>query len=104
MSELKNVVIALETEAKQRSDYFLDDAAEAIKNLCEENDELRKDSKDIIENLVIHILETNKTTKINTPPHECEFLTDPERGKCSFCETWGSAMMLVYPDQFEEVD
>ena len=60
---------------------------------------ISKDSKDIIENLVIHILETNKTTKINTPPHECEFGTDPERGKCSFCETWGSAIMLVYPNQ-----
>ena len=77
---------------------------EDMNKLKEENDKLRKDSKDIIENLVIHILETNETTKINTPPHECEFLTDPERGKCSFCETWGSAMMLVYPDQFEEVD
>ena len=98
MSDLREIAIALETEAKQRSDYLLDNAAEAIKNLCEENDELRKDSKDIIESLVIHILETNKTTNISTPPHECEFVTQPEHGKCSFCEAWGSAMMLVYPN------
>ena len=104
MSELKDIVVALKARVKRKADCLLDDAAQAIVNLCEENDKLRKDSKDIIENLVIHILETNETTKINTPPHECEFLTDPERGKCSFCETWGSAMMLVYPDQFEEVD
>lgn len=71
-------------------------------NCIEDMNKLRKESKDIIENLVIHILETNETTKINTPPHECEFITEPERGKCSFCETWGSAMMLVYPNQIEE--
>ena len=70
--------------------------------LEEDMNKLRKESKDIIENLVIYILETNETTKINTPPHECEFITEPEHGKCSFCETWGSAMMLVYPNQIEE--
>ena len=58
MSELKDIVIALETEAKQRTDYVLDNAAEAIKNLCEENDELRIDSKDIIEKLKSELNET----------------------------------------------
>lgn len=58
MSELKDIVIALKTEAKQRTDYLLDNAAEAIVNLCEENDELRKDSKDIIEKLKSELNET----------------------------------------------
>jgi hypothetical protein len=41
--KFKDVVIALETEAKQRTDYVLDNAAEAIKNLCEENNKLCKE-------------------------------------------------------------
>lgn len=102
MSELEDIVVALKARVKRKADCLLDDAAQAIVNLCEENDELHKESKDIIESLVIHILETNNTTKISTPPHECEFVTQPERGKCSFCEAWGSAMMLVYPDEIKE--
>jgi hypothetical protein len=58
MSELEDIVVALKTRVKRKADCLLDDAAEAIVNLCEENDELRKDSKDIIENLKSELNET----------------------------------------------
>ena len=58
-----------------------------------------KEPKSIIESLVQHILE-----ETDTPKHQCEFLTDPERGKCSFCEAWGAALLMVYPDVFQDTD
>lgn len=74
MSELKDIVIALETEAKQRTDYVLDNAAEAIKNLCEENDELRKDSKDIIDKLTSELNET-RTERDEARREVCAFVS-----------------------------
>ena len=62
-----------------------------------------KEPKNTIEALVEHILEETNTPTTDTPKHECEFITDPERGKCSFCEAWGIALPMVYPDLFEEV-
>ena len=66
----------------------------------------RDEAKELVKFLIDHITESLDCTDITQviPPHECDFSTNPERGKCSFCETWVSAMMLVYPDQFEEVD
>ena len=58
MSELEDIVVALKARVKRKADCLLDDAAEAIVNLCEENDELRKDSKDIIEKLKSELNET----------------------------------------------
>jgi hypothetical protein len=58
----------------------------------------------IIESLVQHILEETDTPETDTPKHQCEFLTDPERGKCSFCEAWGTALPMVYPDVFQDTD
>jgi hypothetical protein len=63
-----------------------------------------KEPKSIIESLVQHILEETDTPETDTPKHQCEFLTDPERGKCSFCEAWGTALPMVYPDVFQDTD
>lgn len=85
-----------------------------IATLCKEIDYLttqvdtlrkeRNEAKELVKFLVDHITESVDCIDITQviPPHECEFITEPERGKCSFCETWGSAMMLVYPNQIEE--
>ena len=58
MSELEDIVVALKARVKRKADCLLDDAAQAIVNLCEENDELRIDSKDIIEKLKSELNET----------------------------------------------
>ena len=63
-----------------------------------------KEPKSIIESLVQHILEETHTPETDTPKHQCEFITDPERGKCSFCEAWGTALLMVYPDVFQDTD
>lgn len=63
-----------------------------------------KEPKSIIESLVQHILEETHTPETDTPKHQCEFITDPERGKCSFCEAWGAALPMVYPDVFQDTD
>ena len=85
-----------------------------IATLCKEIDCLtaqvdalrteRDEAKELVKFLVDHITENLDCISITQviPPHECEFISDPERGKCSFCETWGAAMMLVYPNQIEE--
>ena len=63
-----------------------------------------KEPKSIIESLVQHILEETHTPETDTPKHQCEFITDPERGKCSFCKAWGTALLMVYPDVFQDTD
>ena len=37
-----------------------------------------------------------------TPIHECEFVTDPEKGKCDSCEAWGNYVGLFCSNEDEE--
>ena len=42
------------------------------------------------------------TANNETPIHECEFVTDPEKGKCDSCEAWGNYVGLFCSSEEEE--
>lgn len=46
------------------------------------------------------IIDTTVNNK--TPIHECEFVTDPEKGKCDKCEAWGNYVGLFCSTEDEE--
>ena len=45
---------------------------------------------------------SDTTTNNETPTHECEFVTDPEKGKCDACEAWGNYVGLFCSSEEEE--
>lgn len=36
-----------------------------------------------------------------SPMHRCEFDTAPDKGRCEFCERWGTAWVLAFPEMAE---
>ena len=51
---------------------------------------------------VVNEFISDTTTNNETPTHECEFVTDPEKGKCDACEAWGNYVGLFCSSEEEE--
>lgn len=60
-----------------------------IKQLIKERDEARRVLQTVVEEFI-------SDTPQQTPKHECEFISDPERGVCSACETWSDYVRICH--------
>jgi hypothetical protein len=52
-------------------------------------------------NWAIH--EMSDESPRRTPKHDCEYSTDPESGKCDFCENYWDAVQLACPEIVDEM-
>lgn len=73
-----------------------------ITGTCAENAQLRKERDEARQVLQTVVEEFISDTPQQTPKHECEFISDPERGVCSGCETWSDYVRICHPHEDTE--
>ncbi len=68
-----------------------------VKELTAERDEARRLLK-----AVVDMLSSNMAPDATHPKHVCDFIYCPEVATCMVCENWTHAIMMCYPDDFQD--
>jgi hypothetical protein len=74
-----------------------DEAAELIQRLTAERDEARRLLK-----AVVDMMRDNMAPDATHPKHVCDFIYCPEIAMCKVCENWTDALVMCYPDDFQD--
>jgi uncharacterized protein (DUF2267 family) len=77
-------------------DLTLDRAIDMIRKLTAERDEARRLLK-----AVVDMMRDNMAPDAN-PKHLCDFVHRPDIAMCKVCEDWTDAMVMCYPDDFQD--
>lgn len=72
-------------------------AADEIDRLRAERDEARRLLK-----AVVDMMRDNMAHDATHPHHLCDFIHRPDIGMCKVCEDWTDAMVMCYPDDFQD--
>ncbi len=72
-------------------------AAKMLKQLREERDEARRLLK-----AVVDMMRDNMVHDATHPHHLCDFINRPDIAMCKVCEDWTDAMVMCYPDDFQD--
>lgn len=72
-------------------------AADEIERLRAERDEARRLLK-----AVVDMMRDNMAHDATHPHHLCDFIHRPDIGMCKVCEDWTDAMVMCYPDDFQD--
>ena len=72
-------------------------AYDRIKTLTAERDEARRLLK-----AVVNMMRENMAPDATHPQHLCDFIHRPDIAMCKVCEDWTDAMVLFYPDEFQD--
>ena len=62
-----------------------------------ERDEARRLLKDVVD-----MMRDNMAHDATHPHHLCDFIHRPDIGMCKVCEDWTDAMVMCYPDDFQD--
>lgn len=90
-------LIVAEPEAWCKTDVeYVEDAADEIERLTAERDEARRLLK-----AVVDMMRDNMAPDAN-PKHLCDFVHRPDIAMCKVCEDWTDAMVMCYPDDFQD--
>jgi hypothetical protein len=68
-----------------------------MRRMMEERDEARRLLK-----AVVDMLSSNMAPDATHPKHVCDFIYCPEVATCMVCENWTHAIMMCYPDDFQD--
>lgn len=68
-----------------------------IERLRNERDEARRLLK-----AVVDMMRDNMAHDATHPHHLCDFIHRPDIGMCKVCEDWTDAMVMCYPDDFQD--
>jgi hypothetical protein len=68
-----------------------------IDRLTAERDEARRLLK-----AVVDMMRDNMAHDATHPHHLCDFIHRPDIGMCKVCEDWTDAMVMCYPDDFQD--
>jgi hypothetical protein len=74
-----------------------DEIAEVIERLIKERDEVRRLLK-----AVVDMMRDNMVPDATHPKHLCDFIHRPDIAMCKVCENWTDAMVMCYPDDFQD--
>jgi len=69
----------------------------AIERLTAERDEARRLLK-----AVVDMMRDNMVPDATHPKHLCDFIYCPEIATCMVCENWTDALVMCYPDDFQD--
>lgn len=70
---------------------------EEIARLTAERDEARRLLKS-----VVNMMRENMVPDVTHPKHLCDFIHRPDIAMCKVCEDWTDAMVMCYPDDFQD--
>ena len=68
-----------------------------MRRMMEERDEARRLLK-----AVVDMMRDNMAHDATHPHHLCDFIHRPDIGMCKVCEDWTDAMVMCYPDDFQD--
>ena len=68
-----------------------------IQRLRKERDEARRLLK-----AVVDMMRDNMAPDATHPKHVCDFIYCPEIATCMVCENWTDALVMCYPDDFQD--
>ena len=68
-----------------------------IERLTAERDEARRLLK-----AVVDMMRDNMAPDATHPKHVCDFIYCPEIATCMVCENWTDALVMCYPDDFQD--
>jgi regulator of replication initiation timing len=68
-----------------------------VKELTAERDEARRLLK-----AVVDMMRDNMAPDAMHPKHVCDFIYCPEVATCMVCENWTDALVMCYPDDFQD--
>ena len=74
-----------------------DEIAEVIERLIKERNEARRLLK-----AVVDMMRDNMAPDATHPKHVCDFIYCPEVATCMVCENWTDALVMCYPDDFQD--
>ena len=74
-----------------------DEIAEVIERLIKERNEARRLLK-----AVVDMVRDNMAPDATHPKHLCDFIHRPDIAMCKVCEDWTDAMVMCYPDDFQD--
>jgi len=75
----------------------LADKDREIERLRAERDEARRLLK-----AVVDMMRDNMAPDATHPKHVCDFIYCPEIATCMVCENWTDALVMCYPDDFQD--
>jgi hypothetical protein len=93
---MKDIVTQLRTNSECLAPSIMLEAADTIERLREERDEARRLLK-----AVVDMMRDNMAPDAN-PKHLCDFVHRPDIAMCKVCEDWTDAMVMCYPDDFQD--
>lgn len=70
---------------------------DTLANLVAERDEARRLLK-----AVVDMMRDNMAPDATHPKHVCDFIYCPEIATCMVCENWTDALVMCYPDDFQD--
>lgn len=73
------------------------ESADEIERLRAERDEARRLLK-----AVVDMMRDNMAPDATHPKHVCDFIYCPEIATCMVCENWTDALVMCYPDDFQD--
>lgn len=77
--------------------HYIECAIKEIERLRKERDEARRLLK-----AVVDMMRDNMAHDATHPHHLCDFIHRPDIGMCKVCEDWTDAMVMCYPDDFQD--
>ena len=83
---------------------LMDKAIAEIKRLRQENVTLtaeREEARRLLK-AVVDMMRDNMAPDATHPKHVCDFIYCPEIATCMVCENWTDALVMCYPDDFQD--
>jgi hypothetical protein len=68
-----------------------------MRRMMDERDEARRLLK-----AVVDMMRDNMAPDATHPKHLCDFIHRPDIAMCKVCEDWTDAMVMCYPDDFQD--
>ena len=90
--QLEEYIEAFEFERKE-----FHEALDDIAKMKAERDEARRLLK-----AVVDMMRDNMAPDATHPKHLCDFIHRPDIAMCKVCEDWTDAMVMCYPDDFQD--
>jgi small-conductance mechanosensitive channel len=81
-----------------------EDRRHAVAALSEQVDTARaeRDEARRLLKAVVDMMRDNMAHDATHPHHLCDFIHRPDIGMCKVCEDWTDAMVMCYPDDFQD--
>jgi len=77
--------------------WALDASRNEVQRVTAERDEARRLLK-----AVVDMMRGNMAPDATHPKHVCDFIYCPEIATCMVCENWTDALVMCYPDDFQD--